>query len=253
MVQPQIVRTLCDHRPDQEIPGRGEDTVCPSENALLAAAGRVLKDVGYARASVARIAREAQRAHGTFYLYFSNKEDIYEALLQQIWDDLHDQSRAIWRNDHPIESVHETVRRYVLSYRDNVDLWQLLMDMSATNPKFRTIRDERRRAFVRRIERGLERSRSHADLGPMRTDILAELLAGMVDDICATTFLHGRDLDLAEVVDHITTVWARAVGYVQPADHDGPVAPRRGRQMSSSTRAIEGNLRGRGNGNDALG
>lgn len=204
------VRRSKSRRSQQE---RSEET----RSALLAAASRVLKDVGYSRASVARIVREARRAHGTFYLHFSSKEDIYEGLLQQIWDDLHDQSRAIWRNDKPIDSVHETVRRYVLSYRDNVDLWKLLTDMSATNPKFRGIRDERRRAFVRRIERGIQRSRSHADLGSMRTDILAELLAGMVDDICAMTFIHGRDLDVEDLVDHITTVWARAVGYELPA------------------------------------
>lgn len=196
---------------------RNEET----RSALLDAAGRVLRELGYANVSVSKIVHAANRAHGTFYLHFTNKEDIYEALLGQIWDDLADQSRAIWRANKPIESVHETVRRYVASYRDNVDLWQLLFDMSATNQKFRAIRNERRRAFVRRIDRGLKSSREHADFGTMRTEILAELLAGMVDDVCATTFIDKRPFKIDEVVDHITIVWARAAGYELAASDGG--------------------------------
>jgi AcrR family transcriptional regulator len=34
-----------------------------------------------AAASVAEIAKRGGRAHGTFYLYFDNKRDVYSALL----------------------------------------------------------------------------------------------------------------------------------------------------------------------------
>lgn len=185
--------------------------------ALLAAARTVLLEHGYAAATVAMIARAAGRAHGTFYLYYTNKEDIYSSLLNEMWEDLYQQSRAMWRREDPLGSVHDTVRRYVHAYGENVELWQLLTDMSAINPRFRVMRDERRRQFVRKIQRGLDGSAGLAKLGGMRTDILAEMLAAMVDEICSVRFMLGRTWDTDELVEHITIVWGRAVGYLPNA------------------------------------
>jgi AcrR family transcriptional regulator len=185
-----------------------------TKSALLAAARAVLQERGYARATVAQIVRAAGRAHGTFYLYFDNKEEIYSALLEEMWRSLKDQSRMVWRHDTPLESVRVTVDRYVAAAEENVDLWRLLDDMSATNRRFLTIRDEQRRQFARKIARGIEGSLSQATLDGMNTEIVAELLAGMVDEACSVRFLRGRSWPREELVDHLVTIWGRAVGYV---------------------------------------
>lgn len=210
-------------------PIRAESSTGPAQQrrteatrkALLAAARLVLNERGYAKATVAQIARAAGRAHGTFYLYFDNKEDIYSLLLEDMWDDLKHQSRTAWRRDVPLESVRATVARYVSAFEENVDLWRLLDDMSATNPRFLEIRDSHRHQFVRKIQRGIEGSWSQADVGGMRTDIVAELLAAMVDEICSVRFLRERDWSREELVEHIVTVWGRAVGYVD-AEQEAP-------------------------------
>lgn len=54
----------------------------------------------------------------------------------------------------------------------------------------------------------------------MRPDILAELLAGMVDEACAVRYLRGRSWPEDVLVDNIVTVWGRAVGYLS---NDVPV------------------------------
>lgn len=184
-----------------------------TRRALLTAARSVLVQHGYARATVAQIARAAGRAHGTFYLYFENKEDIYSVLLEDMWNSLKEQSREVWRRDVPLESVRATVDRYVAAFEENVDLWRLLDEMSVTNPRFLELRDDTRRQFVRKIQRGIDGSLSQADVGDMRTDIVAELLAGMVDEACSVRFLRGRSWPRHELVDHIVTIWGRAVGY----------------------------------------
>lgn len=207
-----------------------------TRKALLAAARVVLNEQGYARATVAQIARAAGRAHGTFYLYFANKEDIYSLLLEDMWNDLKHQSRTVWRRDVPLDSVHATVDRYVRAFEENVDLWRLLDDMSASNPHFLEIREDHRRQFVHKIERGIEGSVSQAHVEGLRTDIIAELLAGMVDEICSIRFLRGRDWSREELVGHIVTVWGRAVGYIDT----GHVEPGRGAQASSGRESIAG-------------
>jgi len=47
---------------------------------LVDAAGRVFMEKGYAAATVSDITREAGTAHGTFYVYFDGKEDVFDAV-----------------------------------------------------------------------------------------------------------------------------------------------------------------------------
>lgn len=53
-----------------------------SRAALLAAARRLFGSKGYANTKIADITQEAGRALGTFYTYFSNKEEILEQFAE---------------------------------------------------------------------------------------------------------------------------------------------------------------------------
>jgi len=53
-----------------------------SRAALLAAARRLFGSKGYANTKIADITQEAGRALGTFYTYFSNKEEVLEQLAE---------------------------------------------------------------------------------------------------------------------------------------------------------------------------
>ncbi|MBC7341936.1 MAG: TetR/AcrR family transcriptional regulator [Clostridia bacterium] len=53
-------------------------------DAILEAALKVFAEVGFHRAQVSRIAREAGVADGTVYLYFKNKEDILISLFSEM-------------------------------------------------------------------------------------------------------------------------------------------------------------------------
>jgi AcrR family transcriptional regulator len=57
--------------------------------ARLTEAGmRVLSERGYHAARVDDVVRLAKVSHGTFYLYFSNKEDLFRALAEQCAEDM---------------------------------------------------------------------------------------------------------------------------------------------------------------------
>jgi AcrR family transcriptional regulator len=51
---------------------------------LLAAGAEVFADRGYHAARVDDVVKLAQTSHGTFYLYFSNKEDLFHALAERV-------------------------------------------------------------------------------------------------------------------------------------------------------------------------
>jgi AcrR family transcriptional regulator len=59
-----------------------------NRNALLRAAAKVVGEVGYQEASIARITQEAGLAHGTFYLYFDSRQDLLEEVLPFLGEEL---------------------------------------------------------------------------------------------------------------------------------------------------------------------
>ncbi len=68
---------------DRELRAQGRQTV----ERLLEAALAEFDEHGFQAVRVDDIVRRARTSHGTFYLYFSNKEDLFKALLR---DALHD-------------------------------------------------------------------------------------------------------------------------------------------------------------------
>jgi AcrR family transcriptional regulator len=55
---------------------------------LLDAGVQVFSDKGYHATRVDDIVKVAETSHGTFYLYFSNKEDLFAALVSEVAEEL---------------------------------------------------------------------------------------------------------------------------------------------------------------------
>jgi AcrR family transcriptional regulator len=55
---------------------------------LLDAGMRVLAERGYQAARVDDVVRVAKLSHGTFYLYFTNKEDLFRAIANECADEM---------------------------------------------------------------------------------------------------------------------------------------------------------------------
>jgi AcrR family transcriptional regulator len=72
---------------------------------LLDAGVVVLRQRGYQAARVDDIVKAADTSHGTFYLYFSNKEDLFKALLR---DALHDMGAVT--DEFPVVTRNEAGR-----------------------------------------------------------------------------------------------------------------------------------------------
>jgi AcrR family transcriptional regulator len=66
----------------RELRARGQRTV----RRLLDAAAEVLATRGYHALRVDDVVRAADTSHGTFYLYFANKEDLLRALIADVAD-----------------------------------------------------------------------------------------------------------------------------------------------------------------------
>jgi AcrR family transcriptional regulator len=67
-------------KPTRELRTRGQQT----RRRLLDAGVEVFATRGYHSARVDDIVKVAKTSHGTFYLYFSNKEDLFRALAEDV-------------------------------------------------------------------------------------------------------------------------------------------------------------------------
>ena len=86
---------------DRELRAQGRQTL----RNLLEAGLAEFDERGFQAVRVDDIVRRAQISHGTFYLYFSNKEDLFKALLS---DALHDMSLVT--DEFPVVTRNESGR-----------------------------------------------------------------------------------------------------------------------------------------------
>jgi AcrR family transcriptional regulator len=84
--------------PEQrERSGRREQNKAENRTALLKAARAVFAEMGYGAASVRDIVRRTDLASGTFYNYFKDKDEIFEAVVGELTGELlkrHQEGRA---------------------------------------------------------------------------------------------------------------------------------------------------------------
>ena len=77
--------------------GRREQNKAENRTALLKAARTVFAEMGYGAASVRDIVRRTDLASGTFYNYFKDKDEIFEAVVRELTVELlrrHREGRA---------------------------------------------------------------------------------------------------------------------------------------------------------------
>lgn len=91
---------------------RRERQKIAQRNEMLAAALELFSEKGYHNVSMHEIAAKAEFAIGTLYKFFSNKEDLYKALILELSDRFHAAlSKAI---ESPGDEI-EKLRQYVLA------------------------------------------------------------------------------------------------------------------------------------------
>jgi AcrR family transcriptional regulator len=75
----------------RELRARGQRT----RRKLLDAGTQVFAARGYHAARVDDVVKLARTSHGTFYLYFANKEDLFGALTSEVASSMHDLAEAL--------------------------------------------------------------------------------------------------------------------------------------------------------------
>lgn len=165
-----------------------------SRAALLAAARRLFASKGYANTKIADITQEAGRALGTFYTYFSNKEEVLEQLAKDFKDEIDARVTQLdLSHGEPYEVIRELCAVYWDSCRKHSAELGSIFQASMMNDHFaerwRDIRADARRNIAAGI-RAVDKAGRAANPDP---DATASALGSMMDYFCYVWLVEGGE------------------------------------------------------------
>ena len=192
--------------------------------ALITAARKVFERMGYLDARLIDITRAAKCSAGTFYTYFSSKEEIFAAVLEVAQEDmLHPGMPHVTTEDDPAAIIEASNRAYLQAYQRNAKLMGLLEQVANVDPEFRELRTLRSNAFVRRNARSIARLQANGQADPDLDPLLAaRALSGMMSRFAFGHFVTREDRDDTPVttdedlVQIVTRLWVNALRIPRP-------------------------------------
>jgi len=111
--------------------GRRKQQAADTRELLLHAARDVFDERGYTATTVGAITERANTAHGTFYLYFKNKEDVFGQVITGIAAELYERAVVPTVTVDPNRSADTTevaVAALLAVYNDHAGSWRGLYD-----------------------------------------------------------------------------------------------------------------------------
>jgi AcrR family transcriptional regulator len=180
---------------------------------LLKAARAAFEEKGYLEANVHDIASRAAVAYGTFYTYFSSKEEIFEEVVQGLVDDLRSVASSEPHAHDPIQSIERANRGYLRAYRANARMMAILEQVATFSPRFAAVRRGARRHWVDRNEAAIRRWQQDG-LVDQRLDAYyaASALGSMVDRSAYVWLVLGEPYDEEKAVAQLTRLYCNALG-----------------------------------------
>jgi AcrR family transcriptional regulator len=185
---------------------------------VLRSAMEVFAHKGYHATSVGDIIKRARIARGTFYLYFENKHQIFEAILELALQGLVSRLQRIElspQSPPPLEQLRANVSRVIAFLLSERELTQILLrHAEGLDAEF----DQRLSAFydtIMDLVDGVLRAGQHMALvRPCDRRIVAACILGSVKEVMArVTSGAGHAPDLEVVIDEVVNFGLRGIFY----------------------------------------
>ena len=229
-------------------PTKRQRQAAATTDQLLAAARQVFEERGYVATSVGAITELANTAHGTFYLHFRNKEDVFAAIMSEVVGEMYREARAPGTAD-PYAALGIATRNYLAVFQANRRLWRCLLEGTHHSPAVEAMWLSLRRPFIERIARNLARQVSSGTVRDMDVEVAAQALGSMVEWFAFTHFVleepPGSSRSLDEVAQTITDLWFHGV-YGEVGSDSGRVRRARGGVVDRDYRSGDGQSDDRG-------
>ena len=104
---------------------------------IIQAATHIFASKGFYNSKIADVAKEAEVADGTIYLYFKNKDDLLISIFETSIDTfIHSVKNTLEGVEDPIEKLHRFIRLHLELVQNNQDVAQVLQIELRQSSKF---------------------------------------------------------------------------------------------------------------------
>lgn len=184
---------------------------------LINSAVQVFVENGYHQTKIKDITDNASLAAGTFYLYFKNKDDILEAILQKhitiIFTELENIVKSDTLSLHKIEAIIRTKINFFIEYRD---LFVIHLESMHQNESINHIQKHREygnrflKLIIAVIEQGINENQFTDKIDPK---ISAMCLRGMIIMPLMTVMVINpeENIDVEELISSISYMFIKGI------------------------------------------
>ena len=197
-------------------PNKRQMQAAATRERMLQAATAVFAERGYQAASVGAITARAETAHGTFYLYFRNKDDAFAQVFDSIGERIRESSRAGLSDDR-YEGVAGVLRGFLEVFVEHAGLMRALCEGMMLSPSVEEIWRAMRTGFSDRTAHRLEREHEAGAVRTLDPQAAAQALCSMAEWYAFTHLVLGDPTtpatkhDLDDAVATLADLWYHAV------------------------------------------
>ncbi|MFJ5780206.1 TetR/AcrR family transcriptional regulator [Streptomyces sp. NPDC093094] len=185
-----------------------------TREGLLLAGREVLERQGWSGFTPEAVAQAAGVSYGTFYTYFESKEDLLHHVLRSVAGEMFTSSLVPPdTTDDPYTRLVESNRRYLRAWDQASKVMRVVEQGAVADEGLRRTVLEIRELYVSRSTDGIRRLQE-AGLANPRLDprLTAIALGSMVEQVGHVVDTLAEAYDEDAVVDHLSRLWAAAIG-----------------------------------------
>jgi AcrR family transcriptional regulator len=201
---------------------------------LLTAGKAVFERDGFLEARIADIAADAGIAQGSFYHYFTSKEEIFREIAEDAEVRLTavDELEEASPHSDPFGRIRDANRFFLAAYKREAKIMRVIEEVSRYDAEVQSFRNRRDTGYVGRLEKAIARLQDEGAADKRLDPAIAALaLSGMVHRFAEQLFINGHKFDLDTAVEQLSVLWANALGM------DSSVATGSGARATTKTRA----------------
>jgi AcrR family transcriptional regulator len=196
--------------------GSRQEQAAATRRQLLDAAGAVFEERGYKATTVGAITDRANTAHGTFYLYFRNKEDAFCQVIESVIVDELAGNVVVPLDDAPRPAMEEGIRAFLGVYAKHTGLWRALLEGMLQSPRVEQMWLDLRRDLVVRLSDTFAAQQRSGRVREFDTMTVAHALAAMTEWSAFTHLVLGepapdRPRDPEALVTTLADLWYRSI------------------------------------------
>src|SRR3954471_18875253 len=108
----------------ERVPSKRQQQAAATQEQLLVAAREVFGERGYQATTVGAITSRANTAHGTFYLYYRNKQDAFAAVMASVTDELYREADLAAPTSDPRRALEAAIGAFLEAFVRHRRLWR---------------------------------------------------------------------------------------------------------------------------------